>query len=165
LIAHRGNVNGPDPKNENRPEYLLEALQAGYDVEVDLWWDPILKEAWTGHDEPTYAWDPFAGYSYDTRIWFHCKNRAAAELCIYQGHQCFTHDKDPYVVTSGRRRWAYEGFKFSLPVLWCYPGVEAGPHGVQVHRAGDAVQWDAYGICSDYVSDLKQELDDRNTRA
>ena len=39
LIAHRGNIDGPNPERENSPEYIEEALKAGYDVEVDVWYD------------------------------------------------------------------------------------------------------------------------------
>ena len=35
-IAHRGNMNGPSAL-ENHPDHIREALQAGFDVEVDTW--------------------------------------------------------------------------------------------------------------------------------
>ena len=45
LIAHRGNINGKQPKNENTIEYIMTALRKGYDVEIDIckwdgrhWW-------------------------------------------------------------------------------------------------------------------------------
>ena len=53
LIAHRGNVNGPDPLTENTPEKIESAIAAGYDVEIDIWYDEEGK-LWLGHDEPTY---------------------------------------------------------------------------------------------------------------
>jgi hypothetical protein len=37
IIAHRGNLDGPDPTRENSPIYVMAALAAGVDVEVDLW--------------------------------------------------------------------------------------------------------------------------------
>lgn len=148
LIAHRGNTVGPDPKNENRPEYLNEALQAGFHVEVDIWY--VDGEWWLGHDEPTHLFEPLCAGDAE-RVWFHAKNRQAFETLDQLGHMVFAHDKDPYVpvmnVGAGNR------------VRWCYPGVAAGKNGIQVHRLGDEVQWDAYGICSDYVADLKQDLD------
>ena len=36
LIAHRGNINGRNKKRENEIEYILEALNLGYDVEIDF---------------------------------------------------------------------------------------------------------------------------------
>ena len=38
LISHRGNLEGPNPERENHPDYIYGALQAGYDVEIDVWW-------------------------------------------------------------------------------------------------------------------------------
>ena len=37
LIAHRGNINGPNPEKENHPDYINTAIKSGYDVEVDVW--------------------------------------------------------------------------------------------------------------------------------
>ena len=50
LISHRGNLNGKMPQNENHPDYIDEAIHAGYDVEVDVWM--IDNELFLGHDEP-----------------------------------------------------------------------------------------------------------------
>ena len=36
LIAHRGNINGPNPEMENNPEYILNTLSLGYDCEIDV---------------------------------------------------------------------------------------------------------------------------------
>ena len=37
LIAHRGNINGPRVEFENNPEYVLRAIEMGFDAEVDVW--------------------------------------------------------------------------------------------------------------------------------
>ena len=34
LIAHRGNLKGPNPDKENKPDYLEFAINKGYDVEI-----------------------------------------------------------------------------------------------------------------------------------
>ena len=36
LIAHRGNTNGRNKKRENEIVYILEALNLGYDAEIDV---------------------------------------------------------------------------------------------------------------------------------
>jgi hypothetical protein len=36
-ISHRGNIDGKKPHLENSPSYIDEAIELGYDVEVDLW--------------------------------------------------------------------------------------------------------------------------------
>ena len=35
LISHRGNIDGPQPDRENSPNYINEAIEAGYNVEID----------------------------------------------------------------------------------------------------------------------------------
>ena len=37
LISHRGNINGKNPKYENKPEYIWESIRKGYHCEVDVW--------------------------------------------------------------------------------------------------------------------------------
>ena len=38
IISHRGNLTGPDPKQENKPSQILKVLEKGYEVEVDVWY-------------------------------------------------------------------------------------------------------------------------------
>ena len=52
LIAPRGNTTGPDTERENNPEYLIHAVDKGYDCEVDVW--VIEDKIWLGHDEPNH---------------------------------------------------------------------------------------------------------------
>ena len=35
-ISHRGNLTGRDPFRENTVEYIQEALDKGFDVEIDV---------------------------------------------------------------------------------------------------------------------------------
>ena len=52
LISHRGNINGPNKDKENSLSYIQEAINLGYDVEIDLW--VINGELFLGHDSPQY---------------------------------------------------------------------------------------------------------------
>ena len=52
IISHRGNINGPRRELENKPRYINQALELGYDVEIDVWWKE--DEFWLGHDEPQF---------------------------------------------------------------------------------------------------------------
>ena len=40
LIAHRANINGPDSSTENSPDQIDKCIEQGYDVEVDIRYDP-----------------------------------------------------------------------------------------------------------------------------
>ena len=48
LIAHRGNIDGPNPSKENHPEYIESAIVDGYDVEIDLRYDKVTETLWLG---------------------------------------------------------------------------------------------------------------------
>ena len=52
LISHRGNLNGPQPNKENSPDYINEAIESGYNVEIDIWF--IHNKWYLGHNNPTY---------------------------------------------------------------------------------------------------------------
>jgi hypothetical protein len=77
-IAHRGNLYGPNHKRENAPDYIMEALGAGFHVELDLWVLPDGK-LMLGHDGPQYEIE--ADFLKNYKFWVHCKNLAALVLC------------------------------------------------------------------------------------
>ena len=51
LISHRGNLTGKYPLLENTPVYIREAVDAGYEVEIDVWGD-TKGGLYLGHDGP-----------------------------------------------------------------------------------------------------------------
>ena len=57
LIAHRGNLNGPNTKLENSPEYILNALNKIFDCEIDVRY--INKKLFLGNDTSDYEIDIF----------------------------------------------------------------------------------------------------------
>ena len=54
LIAHRANIDGCESWLENKPEQVDRCINLGYDVEVDVRYDPLTQVFWLGHDEPKY---------------------------------------------------------------------------------------------------------------
>jgi len=50
IIAHRGNLTGPNPLRENSIDYIEEAISEGFDVEIDLWVED--NQCHLGHDGP-----------------------------------------------------------------------------------------------------------------
>jgi len=138
IIAHRGNLNGPKgSKYENSPSYLIEAMNAGFCVEVDIWIvrDGDDKKLFFGHDKPQHLVDSkfFEIGKYDPmdRIYFHCKNLDAMLFChvinvadaFGPGCKFFSHDKDPYTLVSDGSIWTYpdpdnELSTLSIPVVY-----------------------------------------------
>jgi len=53
LISHRGNISAVIPERENSQMYIQEAIDAGYDVEIDVRY--INGILYLGHDQPEYA--------------------------------------------------------------------------------------------------------------
>lgn len=106
LIAHRGNLFGPNLLRENQPEYLLSALKQGYSVETDVWyWDGSLQ---LGHDWPTH---PFNIEDFDPlRTYWHCKTISTLQYLRqnYPHLQFFYQEKDAASYISNGNYWLSE---------------------------------------------------------
>jgi hypothetical protein len=141
LISHRGNINGPTSR-ENHPDYISEALELGYDVEVDVWY--ISGKLYLGHDRADYEID--ISFLNDNRIWCHCKNIEALKLLVENNIHCFFHNNDDVTLTSKGFLWTYPERQLTersicvLPEIGFHKGIEK-----------------CYAICSDFVGDLKNE--------
>ena len=106
FIAHRGNFRGPNPTRENRMDHILGALDKGYHVEIDVWYEN--KQWWLGHDKPTYK----TGTSIfqNPSVWCHAKNTDALnEFKKLKRVHYFWHDKDDYTLTSSGIVWCRVG--------------------------------------------------------
>ena len=77
IISHRGNLKGPDKKNENTQSHIDIALKRSYDVEIDLW--KIEDKFLLGHDKPENEVElDWLGERKDN-LWIHTKNFHAFE--------------------------------------------------------------------------------------
>lgn len=108
FIAHRGNINGPNPQKENSIPYIEYALSKGYDVEIDLRY--INGKWFLGHDFGQYPVKFSFIWKYRFKFWCHAKNKEALfELLKYPGINCFWHQNDHYTITSKKYIWVYPG--------------------------------------------------------
>lgn len=139
FIAHRGNLDGPNPDKENHPDYIQKALDAGFEVEIDVWY--LDGKYLLGHDKPDY--EVPVSFISNEKFWQHAKNIQALYRmnCLRPKKlfNCFFHDTDDAVLTSGG-------------MLWTYPGKEIMMDSIAVmpERVPD---WDisqAYGVCTDF---------------
>ena len=135
-IAHRGNLEGPNPERENHPDYIKEALTIGYNVEVDVWHDN--KKWWLGHDGPTYQIEK--DFFYNNMLWFHAKNLDALYQLATLGVHYFWHQEDDVALTS-------RGY------FWTYPGKELATKSIAVmpEKASGNNFANCAGICTDLV--------------
>lgn len=142
IIAHRGNVNGPNPDKENEPSYINEAINSGYDAEIDVW---LINDEWyLGHDEPKYN----IKYDFLTspKLWLHAKNGDSFYFLLKdQKHNVFWHTNEDWVLTSKRYIWTYPN-KVLYPNSICVMP-ENGYNG-NIHKC--------YGICTDDITKIKE---------
>lgn len=142
IIAHRGNINGPNPELENNPTHILNALNMGFDVEVDVWVEN--DKLYFGHDKPQYKVENI--FLKSKNFWYHAKNKEALEYLTNTDLNYFWHEKDQYTLTS-------------KCIAWCYPGF--------YHKTGIAVlnnnildinKMVCFGICTDYALFYSKQL-------
>jgi hypothetical protein len=144
LISHRGNLNGPNPERENHPDYIWEALRAGFEVEIDIWFvDGKFK---LGHDEPQYDFPFSLIENHYNKLWIHCKNmEALSQLNEVDSSglklNYFSHESDLGVLTSRGYIWSTNVYKRGILVL-------------PEFFATDPTE-DTFGVCSDYIQNYK----------
>lgn len=136
IISHRGNTNGPDKLNENRPDHILKVLQK-YDCEVDVWMKGSIL--YLGHDEPQY--EISEQFLKHPRLWCHAKNLDALYYMIkLPDIKCFFHNVDKFTLTSNG-------------LIWTYPGEQVTNKSIIVDTS---VNWKeknyiCCGVCVDYI--------------
>ena len=142
IISHRGNISGSQKSKENRPDYILEALGLGYDVEIDVWW---LTNGWyLGHDEPEYPIEE--EFLINKSLWCHAKNLEALDKLLDLGVICFWHEDDKYTLTSNG-------------LIWTFPGYPLGEKSICVMPKRFAKEFvdlsKCLGVCTDYPLQFK----------
>lgn len=145
FIAHRGLTQGPDPELENKPEQIKKSLEAGFDCEVDVWWQD--NRWFLGHDKPTYQ----VNYEFvrQPKLWIHAKNlNALYVLTADPVLNFFWHQNDDVALTS-------QGD------IWTYPGKDLTPSSIQLMPEWndpnfEYLEFRCLGICSDYVELIKE---------
>lgn len=143
LISHRGNLNGPSSENENRPEYIDIAIELGFNVEIDVWYDG--NDYFLGHDFPMYKISFEWLMKRKHVLWVHCKSVIALSKfynLFIQGATLnyFWHETDTATLTS-------------LGYIWAFPGKQPIDSSIAVmpEIENDSLQ-KCIGVCSDFIS-------------
>jgi len=159
LISHRGNLSGRIPKRENHPDFIQEAIDAGFDVEIDLRMEQ--NRLFLGHDLPQYEVTSDWLFMRSPRLWIHAKDFES--LCFLNAERLsfynyFAHTSDPYcLVRCGRVNppsliWLHD-LTVKAPMTQCViPLLDLSSVNSFFCRS-NAV----YGICSDYVTECKKK--------
>jgi hypothetical protein len=138
-ISHRGNINGKDVTYENNPEYIIQTLNKGYNVEIDV---RLIKDSlYLGHDEAVYLITLEWLLQRKDSLWIHCKNIESLQYFYNIKHvfNYFWHDTDAVTFTSKNYIWAYPGKQPILNSVAVLPEM----HNDDVSKC--------IGICSDII--------------
>tara|TARA_B110000879_G_C10875740_1_gene394696 strand:- start:246 stop:677 length:432 start_codon:yes stop_codon:yes gene_type:complete len=140
-ISHRGNLEGKQENNENNPDYIMQAIKQGFDVETDVWFDKM--NFYLGHDEPTYKIN--SDFLLNKNLWCHAKNfDALDELSKINAHY-FWHQEDDYTLTS-------------KGIVWVYPGKLLSKNSICVMpELSNYQSLECLGICSDLIKNYKND--------
>tara|TARA_R100000008_G_scaffold31266_1_gene17456 strand:- start:702 stop:1139 length:438 start_codon:yes stop_codon:yes gene_type:complete len=140
LISHRGNINGIDFVQENTKPYIQNAIDLGYDVEVDIRYED--NNFLFGHDYGQYDVELQWLLDRKDKLWVHCKDFKSLSKLIDTEVRVFYHQKEDYTIISDGHIWAHNlsdiDDKCIIPLL----------------SEKELKNWkrtDVYGICSDYV--------------
>lgn len=147
-ISHRGNLNGPNIERENSLEYVDEAINKGYDVEVDL--RTKNKQLFFGHDEPQHQIEYEWLYQRKENLWIHIKDYDSLVWISEKQDEFkyFCHESDRYTLTSNGYIWSHDlenkmTDKCIVPLL--------NKEKVQSYE-----QRNFYAVCSDYIYDCER---------
>lgn len=142
IIAHRGNLNGPNRATENKEETIAAALAAGFDCEIDVW--KVNDILWLGHDGPETETSIAFLEKHESKLWVHCKNLDAL-IALKDRFNCFFHDKDTYTLTSKGFIWGNIGSPTTEKVICVMPPGDIGT---------------CLGVCTDYPRRVRDRIAD-----
>ena len=146
LISHRGNIFGPNKDRENSPEYIEEAIDAGYHVEIDV---RFYKGDWyLGHDKAQYKVEE--SFFNNKFLWCHAKNvETFQNLLKLNAHTFFIQD-DHVALTSKRYLWLSPTHERIIPGAICV--MPEDPRWKNANKNNLSI---CLGICSDFIESFK----------
>lgn len=146
FISHRGNLNGKEINLENSPNYIDNALNQKFDVELDIFLEN--EKFYLGHDEPQYLIDISWLNKRKNNLWIHCKNIPAMVYfnMLKKKYHYFWHENDTLTLTSKN-------------YIWCFPNKQPTNNSIavmpEIHQ--DDIE-KCVGICSDYIDKYFKSL-------
>lgn len=150
LISHRGNLSGPIPERENAPDYIQEAIDKGYDVEIDARLNPT--GLFLGHDHPDHKIVLEWVLNRREHLWVHAKDFNSLNLLLALGVRVFYHQSERHTIIGNTRLiWSHDVSEADtgsvIPLI--------GEGEVASFLAEGRAEVPFHGICSDFVESLK----------
>ena len=139
LISHRGNLNGIQKNKENDPGYINNAINKGFDVEVDVRFEN--NKFFLGHDFNQFEVNK--EFLLNEKIWCHAKTSEALSALDEIKAHFFWHQEDDYTITSKGYIWTYPGKKLLSKSICVLP------------EKANYKEINCLGICSDFIERYK----------
>lgn len=152
IIAHRGNIDGPNPLIENHPDTIDTAISMGFDVEIDIRYDNFDNKFYLGHDDPQYVVTAYWLAERMENLWIHCKNIDALYHFAHKtgGYNYFWHQTDDFTLTSKNHIWTYPGQPYTPSSIIVMP-----ENYIKLEELNNLIAYDCYGVCTDYPQKIK----------
>lgn len=165
-ISHRGNLDGRMPQFENDPAYILEAISAGYDVEIDL--HSIGSYLYLSHDidnEYSYVISEDFLLEYHDKLWIHAKTYMTVNWLLDMDQD------DPKLKRTGKLNWFWhENDKLSVTShgwIWTsrydIPGRRMVFMDIKSNQNEIFIPiWTPqflHGVCSDYITLVEKKYE------
>ena len=150
IIAHRANLRGPDPSKENSLDQIDLCISLGFDVEIDLWFSPMIKMFLLGHDKGEYSVTLDWLEERKEKLWIHCKDILALhQMTKSSGFNYFWHHEDDYTLTSSGIIWSYPGKEYTCRSVIVMPEWDKNVNWEKLKRSN------CYGLCTDYPEKMR----------
>jgi len=168
-VSHRGNLTGPNPKEENKPKYIQQALDSGYHVEIDVWTKQtsFVKNGliYLGHDKPERK--AKLEFLDKDRLICHAKDfRTLLNLLNQDLYHCFYNDLEPFVVTSIGLIWLCTPYPTNNKTLdYSNTILMSKDLGKEWYGLPMSHYRKFKGICSDYIQLVRETLNGSSKRS
>lgn len=152
IIAHRGNLNGPENREHNINQ-LEFVIKSGFNVEIDI---RLSNDNcfYIGHDEKKHKIELNWIIKYKNYLWIHCKDNRS--FIYFNSNKIlnfnyFWHDKDEFTLTSRGFIWAYPSSKIFQNAINVKPEINIDDNTLIKHKP-------IFGICTDFPLKYKRLL-------
>ena len=143
FISFRGNIDGARPAFENNPQYIDIALQYGYYVFIDVWYEK--DQFWLGNKVKQYP--IFEGFLEQENYICNPKTWQTFDKLFGNEHiHTLWNDIDYYTITNRGWMWAHEHAEnySENTIITHFDDMQDIPN--------------VAGICSNYIRNIKQTI-------
>ena len=135
-ISNRGNLARKDPDEENKPDYIENALGQGVCVKTDVW---VIKDRTvTGTEHPSTGIN--LNIFDKEKLLVQARNPTALLFLLEEGYHCFWRESDNLIMTNRNFILSYAGSIFPKSIIML-------PEENAILTNNEYM-----GICSDFIS-------------